>query len=64
MGDQLWIWRADHGAGAVAKQIAAPAGEQVEVGVALVVPDVRPLAADQADRVARVIGDHIALVQV
>src|SRR5439155_12002524 len=48
----------------VAEQVAAPTREEVEVTVALGVPDVGPLAAQQADRVARVVGDHVFLEQV
>ena len=38
---------------------AFPAGQEVEEAVPLGVPDPRPLAPDQADRIALVIGDHI-----
>ena len=49
--------RLDHPRRAVAEQPAAPAGEKVQVAVALGVPDVRAFAAHQADRVARVVAD-------
>src|SRR5947209_6608001 len=41
----------------VAEQAAAPAGEVVEVAIPLRVPDVRALAAHQADGIARVVAD-------
>ena len=53
--------RLDHARRAVAEQVAAPAGEEVEVAVPLGVPDLRALAADQADRVAAVVRDHVPL---
>ena len=46
----LLAHRLDDARRTVAEQVAAPAGEEVEVAVALGVPDVRPLAAHQADR--------------
>jgi hypothetical protein len=51
--------RLDDARGAVADQIAAPAGEEVEVAVPLGVPNPRALAPDQADREPPVVGDHI-----
>src|SRR5207302_1457489 len=44
---------------AVAEQIAAPAGEEVEVAIAFGVPHLRPLAAHQADGVAGVVADDV-----
>ena len=56
--------RLDDARRTVAEQVAAPAGEEVEVAIALVVPDVRAFAAHQADRIARVVGDDVVLIQV
>ena len=47
VGDLL-LHRLDDRRRAVAQQVAAPAGEEIEIAVALGVPDVRALAADQA----------------
>ena len=58
------LHRLDDARRTVAEQVAAPAGEEVEVAVALGVPDVRALAAHQADRVARVVADDVLLEQV
>src|SRR5439155_26059479 len=49
---------------AVAEQAAAPARKEVEVSVTFRVPDVRALAAHQADGVARVVADDVLLVLV
>ena len=46
---------------AVAEEAAAPAGEEVEVAVALGVPHPRVLAADEAHRVARVVRRQVLL---
>src|SRR5262249_13101071 len=56
--------RLHHARRAVANQVAAPAGEEVVVAVALGVPDVRPLAAHQGDRVARVVADDVLAKKV
>ena len=48
----------------VAQQTAAPAGKEIEVAIARVVPDVRALAAHQADRIARVVADDVLLIQL
>ncbi len=53
--------RLDDPGRAVAEQVAAPAGEEVEVAVPLGVPDPRTLAPDQADREPPVVGDHVPL---
>src|SRR5207237_5668291 len=37
---------------AMADQVAAPAGEEIEIALPLGVPDVRPFAADQANRIS------------
>src|SRR5262249_23011461 len=60
----LLAHRLDDARRAVAEAVAAPAGEEVEVAVPLRVPDARPLAAHQADRVTGVIADHVLLEQV
>ena len=43
----------------VAENVAAPTGKEVEIAVALRVPDVRSFAAHQTHRIARVIGDDV-----
>ena len=43
------------------EQVAAPAGEEVEIAVPLGVPDPRALAADQADGESPVVGDHVPI---
>src|SRR5438128_1391471 len=48
----------------VAEQVAAPAGEEIEVAAALRVPDERFLAADQANGEARVVGDHVLVEKI
>ncbi len=50
--------------GAMAQQVAAPAGEEIEVAVAFGIPDVRTFAADQGHGVAAVVGHHVAVEQV
>ena len=49
---------------AMAQQVAAPAGEEVEIAVALAVPHPGVLAADQGDGKASVVGDHVALKEL
>src|SRR5262249_48585991 len=51
--------RLDHPGRAVPQEVAAPAREEVEVAVALGVPDPRPLTPDEANRVASVVGDDV-----
>jgi hypothetical protein len=41
------------------KQVAAPTGKEVEIAVALSVPDFRSLASHKAGRVPLVIGDDM-----
>ena len=60
LGDLL-LHRLDDARRTVAEQVAAPAGEEVEVAVALGVPDVRAFAAHQAHRIARVVADDVAV---
>src|SRR5206468_1232024 len=48
----------------VAEQVAAPAGEEVEITITLIVPDVGAFAADQADGIARVVRDHIVFEEL
>ena len=50
--------------GTMAQQVAAPAGEEIEIAVALGVPDVRAFAAHQRDRIAAVVGDDVLLEQL
>src|SRR2546422_210153 len=56
--------RLDDARRAVAEQVAAPGGEEVEVAVALGVPYVRPLAAHQADGEARVVADDVSAEEI
>ena len=49
------------GRGAMAQQVAAPAGKEIQVAVSLVVPDVRPLAPHQRHGEAVVVGDDVLL---
>src|SRR5439155_3384141 len=58
LGDLL-LHRLDDARRAVAEQAAAPAGEEVEVAIALRVPDSGAFAAHQADRVSGVVTDHV-----
>ena len=53
--------RFDHSRRTVAQDVAAPAGEQVQVPSPLGIPHTGSLATDQADRVATVVGDHVLL---
>ena len=46
---------------AMAKQVTAPAGEEIEVAVPLGIPDPGPLAPNQAYREAPIIGDHVPI---
>ena len=46
------------------EQIAAPAGEEIEIAIPFGVPDERAFAADQVDRVAVVVGDDVSLEQL
>ncbi len=60
----LLLHRADDARRAMAEQVAAPAGEEVEVALALGVPDVGALAANQAHRVAAIIADDVLIEQL
>src|SRR6266404_6359375 len=53
----------NHAWRAMADQVAAPAGEEIEITLPLGVPDVGPLAAPQADGEAAVVADHVFLEQ-
>ena len=57
----LFANRRDDPLGAVAQQVAAPAREEVEIAVALGVPHPRSLAANEADGVSAIIGDHVPI---
>ena len=61
-GDLILDGSDDRG-GAVPQQAAAPTGKQVEIAVALGIPNVRPLAADERDREPIVVGDHVLFEQ-
>ena len=60
----LVLHRLDHRPRAVAQQIAAPAGEEIEIAIAGVVPDRRAFAADEDNRKARVIANDETLILV
>src|SRR5262245_55422670 len=45
-------------------QVATPAREEIEIAIALGVPDARSLAAHETDGIARVIADDAVLEQV
>src|SRR5580698_8000225 len=45
------------------EQIAAPAGEEIEIPIPLGIPHVASLAAHQADGIATVVGDHVPFEQ-
>jgi len=59
----LILHRLYHRGGTVAQQIAAPTRKQIEVAVPFAVPDPRPFAAHQVNRVAVVIRDNVFLEQ-
>ena len=60
----LLLHRLDDSRRTVAQQIAAPAGEEVEIPPALVVPDVRPLAADERHREPLVVRHDVLFEQL
>ena len=60
----LFAHRLDDARRAMAQEIAAPAGKEVEIAVPFVVPDVGSFAAHQANRIARVVGNDVTLIQV
>src|SRR5262249_13847949 len=60
----LFTHRRDDTRRTMAEQVTAPAREEIEVALALGVPDQRTLAAHQADGVAGVIADDMSLEQV
>ena len=60
----LILNRLHHARRRMPQDVAAPAGEQVEIAFPLGVPDIRPFAMHKADGVANVIRDHIFLEQL
>ena len=57
----LFANRRDDPLGAMAQQVAAPTGEEVEIAVSLGVPHPGTLAANQADGESSIVGYHIAI---
>src|SRR5262249_21251515 len=57
----LFAHRGDDARRAVADEIAAPAGEEIDIAVPFRVPDQRALATYQANWVACVVADHVLL---
>ena len=51
----------DDAARAMAQQVAAPAGEEIEIAVSLGIPNPGALAADEADGEPSVVGYHVAI---
>src|SRR5689334_4579920 len=57
----LFLDRLHHARRTVPEKVAPPTGKEIEIAVPLRVPDPRVLAANQADRVARVIRGQVFL---
>ena len=55
----LLLNRADDRGRRVAEQVAAPTGKQIEIAVALGVPDERPFTADEGDRIPLVVRNDV-----
>jgi hypothetical protein len=60
----LLLHRLDHRRRAMPQQIAAPAGEQVQVPIALAVPHVGTFATHQVDRITDVVRNHVTPKQL
>ena len=53
--------RLDDARRAMPQEVTAPPRKEIQIPVALGVPDPRPFAPDQADRVTPIIGNHVSL---
>ena len=57
----LFANRRDDPRRAMTQQVAAPAGEEVEIAVSLGIPHPGPLAANQADGEPSIVGNHVTI---
>ncbi len=57
----LLLDRVDDLRRAMPQEVAAPAGEQIQIPGAFAIPDIGPLAAYQVNWIADVVGDHVFL---